>query len=158
MITPSMKTSHYKYLSSPLSCFFVSFCRSMENLKPEYLPNDAASNSDVFCRLCKSYFRTLTKINRWEWFSSRFVWIKNALAMVIYWLEILPGLGKVNFIINFLFSSEKKAQQKGSRKHKAHKNENRSARTLLTRATSEPVWVVFWLTISWNCFQILKHR
>ena len=51
----------------------------------------------------------------------------------------LARLRKVNFIINFLFSSEKKAQQKGSRKHKAHKNENRSARTLLTRATSEPV-------------------
>ena len=30
---------------------------------------------------------------------------------------------------------------------------NRSARTLLTRATSEPVWVAFWLTISWNCLQ-----
>ena len=25
--------------------------------------------------------------------------------------------------------------------------------SLLTRATSEPVWVVFWLTISWNCLQ-----
>lgn len=79
-IKPSMKTSHYKCLSSPLSCFFVSFCRSMENLKSEYLPNHTASNSDVFCRLCKSYFRTLKKINRWVIFVS-FVWIKNALAI-----------------------------------------------------------------------------